>query len=56
MNHWFFTTLSYVNDTAPIDLKRTVLVLDLAYIHSKSKMTTWSLLNNALNGILFVKV
>ena len=55
MNRQFFTTLSYVNDTAPTNLKRKALVLDLSYLHSKSKIAMWSLLDNALNGILFVE-
>ena len=50
-----FTKLSYVDDTAPASLKRKALVLDLAYLHLKSKMTTWSLLDNALNSISFVE-
>ena len=48
-----FTTLSFVDDTVPGSLKRKALVLDLAYLHSKKKMTTWSLLDNALNSISF---
>ena len=50
------TTLSYVNASAPTELRRKAFVVDLAYIHMKSQMTTWSLLDNALNGIEFAKV
>ena len=48
-----FTPSSFVDDTVPGSLKREALVLDLAYLHSKKKMTMWSLLDNALNSISF---
>ena len=49
------TMLSYVNTSVPTELKRKAFVLDLAYLHMKSQMNTWSLLDNSLNGIEFAK-